>query len=487
MAVIQWGVPLALLAWFLWKARTNRLFLLGIPVLMVMRGSVFFQLMRPFWAPGRFDTDLHLMAWLTLVWAIIVFGRRRSAEGGGLRPFGAGRLLPEEIPLLFVAALMGVHILGVFATTGDLVQAVTAASGTIYLLVGYLFVRGIASRSTRAETLQFLVAVVVANTVAATMYVLHQGLHLPIYIGSEYYTTQFAGQEITRSFTFMPQFSLLALAFVLARREWNLKWLAVLGITLLAIMVSYTRALLIAAVVGIVVAVVAREFSKPDAGRFLRRMLAIVSSVVVVVLGLRIVRPVEFAYLVGRFNEFATANGASDIGNWQIRWRQFDAVYDFVAKNDAFLGLGYPEAGSNPIDAYLYRWSSDSTWVPIVYAFGLLGLALFGALLFGFAVRSLHLSLGPPEERRYLGLMFFTFIVLTVVMSFTRWTFTEPRLAAMGLWLLAFQAAEALRSDVAAVGELRATDLGNPRGVAGPPLVAAAGDDVVPARERGSR
>ena len=78
MAVIQWGVPLVLLAWFLWKARTNRLFLLGIPVLMVMRGSVFFQLMRPFWMPGRFGPALHLMVWLTLVWVIVVFSRRRS-------------------------------------------------------------------------------------------------------------------------------------------------------------------------------------------------------------------------------------------------------------------------------------------------------------------------------------------------------------------------------------------------------------------------
>ena len=294
MAVIQLGVPLVLLAWFLWKARTNRLFLLGIPVLMVMRGSVFFQLVRPFWMPGRFDMALHLMGWLTLVWVIVVFGRRRRGEGGDLGPFGVGRLLPEEIPLVLVGALMGVHIFGVFATTGDLVQAIQAASGTIYLLLGYLFVRGIASRATREETLQFLAAVVIANTVAATMYVLHQGFHLPVYLGSEYYTTVVAGQEITRTFAFMPQFSLLALAFVLARRHWDLKWLAVLGITLMAIMVSYTRALLIAAVVGIVVAVLVREFRKPDAGRLVRRVLTIALSVVVVAAGFSFVRPVEF-------------------------------------------------------------------------------------------------------------------------------------------------------------------------------------------------
>ncbi len=295
-----------------------------------------------------------------------------------------------------------------------------------------------------------------------------------------------AGQEITRTFSFMPQFSLLALAFVLARRQWDLKWLVVLGITLLAIMVSYTRALLIAAVVGVVVAVLVREFSKPDPGRFMRRLLTIALSVGAVVVGFRFTRPVEFAYLTGRFGDFA-ASGAGGVGNWQIRTGQFNAVYQFVARHDLLLGVGYPQAGSNPIEPYLYLWSSDSTWVPIAYAFGLLGLVLFGALLVGFAIRSLHLASRAPEERRYLGLMFFTFIVLTIVMSFTRWTFTEPRLAAMGLWFLAFLAAETLRPEEVAAGEDTVVAEGAPVDSAGTSRGAARGDDPVVMGEGGRR
>ena len=446
MLVVQWGVPLALLAWFLWKSRTNRLFLLGIPVLMVMRGSIFFQEMRPFWTPGRFGPSTHLMAWLALVWLAMVLSRRRSPEDAGLGAFGVGRILPEEMPLLLVAVLAGVHVAGVFSLTGDLRTAVEAASASVYLLVGYLLVRGIASRATREETLEFLAGVVIANTVAAALYVAHQGLHITIYQGPEYYSTVFGGSEITRTFAFMPQFSLLALGFVLARRQWDLKWLVVLAVTMLAIMVSYTRALLIAAVVGLVVAVVAREFSRPEAGRLVRRTLTIVASVAVVAVAFSLVRPVEFQYLAARFADFSTAGGVSDITNWDIRQHQFATVRAFVAETDFILGVGYPQAGSNPIDQYIYRWSSDSTWVPILYTFGLAGLVLFGAVLLGFGLRSLRLSLQPPESRRYLGLIFLITVVLTVVMSFTRWTFTEPRIAPMGLWLFAFVAAEAFRS-----------------------------------------
>jgi hypothetical protein len=49
MGLVRLALPAALALWFIWKARRNGLFLLGIPVLMVMKGSVFFQNLTPFW------------------------------------------------------------------------------------------------------------------------------------------------------------------------------------------------------------------------------------------------------------------------------------------------------------------------------------------------------------------------------------------------------------------------------------------------------
>jgi hypothetical protein len=66
-------------------------------------------------------------------------------------------------------------------------------------------------------------------------------------------------------------------------------------------------------------------------------------------------------------------------------------------------------------------------------------------LLAGFMARALRLSLKPPEARRELCLTFFITITLTVVMSFQMWTFMQPSIYPMGLWILAFVAAEALR------------------------------------------
>ena len=83
--------------------------------------------------------------------------------------------------------------------------------------------------------------------------------------------------------------------------------------------------------------------------------------------------------------------------------------------------------------------------------------------------------------------MVFTFIVLTVVMSFTRWTFTEPRIAAMGLWFLAFLTAETLRSQEVVAGETSVAEGSPPEGAAGTSRVAALGKEPVSMGEGGPR
>jgi hypothetical protein len=77
-----------------------------------------------------------------------------------------------------------------------------------------------------------------------------------------------------------------------------------------------------------------------------------------------------------------------------------------------------------------------------------ISVALFAVLLAAFMWRALMLSLRPPEERRELALAYLITIALTAIMSFQQWTFMEPRIYPMGLWILAFVAAEALRGDI---------------------------------------
>jgi hypothetical protein len=411
---------------------------------MVMGGSVFFENMKPFRVPGRFEPATLLMIWLAVVWIVTVARRSRLHEAPvGL--FGAGHVLPEELPLIGVAVCVGVGTLAAFTASGDLANAANLASGALYLVLGYLLLRGIASRATRAETQEFLAAVVIVNTLACALFILDQGLHVPIYQGQANITYSFAGQDITRATTFAPMFSLLALGFVLGKRRWTPPWLVVLAITLLAVLVSLTRTLLIAALVGLIIAILARELTRPDFSRVMRRTGAVILGAVALVFGFSRIAPAYWSVLLKRLGEFVSNKGAPQVSNWQIRVIHWGAVERVVAKSDLLFGLGFPQPGSNPVDSHIFLWSADMTWLPIMYMFGYLGLLLFGLLLAGFMARALRLSLRPPELRRELSLTYFITIALTVIMAFQMWTFMEPSVYPMGLLIFALVAAEALR------------------------------------------
>ena len=147
----------------------------------------------------------------------------------------------------------------------------------LYVFAGYFLLRGILCHAGRKETVDFLAAIVVVNAIAAGLYVLHQGLRLYIYAGAvEYQYIVFNGEILTRSFYFMPQYLPLAIAFCAAKRSWSLLWLGVLAVTLAAIWVSYTRALVLVAVVEIVVILAIRLLKRRDAWPAAKRALQIV-------------------------------------------------------------------------------------------------------------------------------------------------------------------------------------------------------------------
>jgi len=445
MGALRLAVPAALLLWFLWKARTNRLFLLGVPVLMLMGGSVFFENVKIFWKPGRFDSATLMMGWLVVAWMVTVLRRpREDDQQVGL--FGVGRILPEELPLIGLALLIALHTWGAFQGSGDLASAASLAAGTFYLVLGYLLVRGIASRATRAETQEFLAAVVIANTVACLLFILHQGLHLPIYLGQWNITYAIGGGDVSRATVFAPVLNLLALGFVLAKRRWTPGWMVVLAITMLAILVSLTRTLVVAAVLGLVLAIIARELSRPDFGRVARRITVIVVAAGLVVVAFSRFVPAYWHFLLRRLSEIGAASqGAGQVGNWHLRALHWAATQRVVEDHDILFGVGFAHPGTSTVNANFIHWTSDMTWLPIMYIFGYAGLVLVGLLLGGFMARSLWLSLNPPEERRELCLTYFITLALTVVMGFQMWTFMVPTGYPMGFWILALVAVEALR------------------------------------------
>jgi hypothetical protein len=442
--------PMACVAYFGWKSLTSRVFLLGIPFLQYLRQSVFFDEMRPFWLPGRLGIDWITLGWLVLVWLLCTDFILPRADRRARRPFG-GRFLPEEIVVVAIAVLVAVSIASAARRYGDLGSALHEAFGMVSMLIGYVLLRGILSQSSRAEVFAFMKALVVVNTAAAVLFIVHQGLHIHVYQAVEYFTTTFRGEVITRTFTFMPPLLFFSLAMSFALRRWS-KWVyIVVLISLVAIWLSYTRTMLAIAILMAVVPVVVRMIKGGQSVLVLRRSigtLIVVASVAAVLLAMF---PTQSRYFMSRIESAMSGTSVSETDSLTVRRLHFDKVFAHTATIDPVLGVGFASAAQDPGYLDMQTYSADSIWVRLVYTLGIMGLVLFAGLIAAFALRAAWMARSREVSTEYAGLVWLPYFVGMALGSFIGAGALDPTRWCLNLFPFAFLAAEAARSALLAV------------------------------------
>ena len=391
------------------------------------------------------------MLWLIAVWAICtgqLLPTRRRAGEARVPPFGP-RPLPEELLLVALAAVLGVSVLATAYRNADLSSAVGEASGVAFMLLGYLLVRGIVCHSERTEVMRFLQAIVVVSTVAAGLFVVHQGLHIQIYSAEEYFQTVFRGQVITRTFVFMSPLLIFGLAVSFAKRRWTLWTYVIIAVNLVAVWVSYTRTMLAMAAVVAGISILARLLKRGQETLAIRRALAVAAVVVAVAVTLVTMLPTESNYFVGRIQRAMEGGGVTSAESFALRNARLARTVETMARDDILLGRGFVTAAQDPMYQTMTEWSWDSAWIAVIYRMGLAGVVVFGALLVAYAVRAFWLFLRQdPWEEEY-GLLWFTFLVATAIGSFIGWGFMDQTRYPMNLWFLAFLAAGVVLPQVA--------------------------------------
>lgn len=442
-------LPSLLLLYFVWRSMRQRVFLLGLPVLMVMYYSVFFEGLTPFWMPSEWQPADKILLWLCVVWLIyfdlMLPWRRRTVRERRL--FGPRPSLPEEAVMVGFAAYV-LLVIGLTAVRHmDLGSALGEARPFIFVGVGYCLLRGILCHASRKDTLDLLAAIVVVNTIAAVLYILHQGLHIEnIYVGVvEHESLSFAGQRLTRSFYFMPQFLPLAIAFCIAKRKWGIWWLLVLVISLAAIWVSYTRALLIVALVEIVVMLGVLLLKRREASLAARRLLQVAAVVVVFVGAAFTLLPTESAYLVSRVSSTGSGAAALQDQNFQVRVNKERTALEWSGDNGPLLGAGFVSSAQDSRVSAIERMAPDALWIPLLYRLGLVGVAFAVALFAAFAWRATNLSLSGRDDAGLLPLVLFGVVIGVFLQGFVQWTILNPWQTPMALWFIALITAETCR------------------------------------------
>jgi len=338
---------------------------LGLPFLMNMYYSIFFDRLRPFWIawwPGEWVPADYMMLWLVATWAVyfdlMLPVHRRSVRARHL--LGPRLSGPEEFLLLGFAAYMVFKIGTTAIHYVDLGSAISEARVPLYVFLGYLLLRGILCHAGRADTVDFLAAILVVNTIAAGFYVLHQGLHLYIYQGAvEYQYIVVNGEILTRSFYFMPRYLLLAVAFCAAKGKWNLLWFGVLSVTLAAIWVTYTRSLILVALVQIGVIVTVGLLKRRDAWPAVKRFLQISMVTGVFVVAAFTLLPAQSTYLFSRLVETNSSGSPLQDNNLQVRGTWWRTTNEWLGHDNRLLGAGFPSSTQDPRVTEIARMAPD--------------------------------------------------------------------------------------------------------------------------------
>ena len=174
----------------------------------------------------------------------------------------------------------------------------------------------------------------------------------------------------------MPQLLALSLAFCFAKQKWGLFWTAALVTNLAALWVSYTRGLIIIAVVELVVVLGVRTLKAHQAGRAVRA-LTIGAIVLVVGTVAFVALPTESRYFLSRIAQTNESGAVTEDRNLQNRSRKMQRIYSAISAESVVLGQGYAASGQEATADDIYWMSADVVWVPVLYRLGLLGVAGF--------------------------------------------------------------------------------------------------------------
>jgi hypothetical protein len=448
MNTVRLVLPTVLLLYFLWRSLRQRVFLLGLPFLMDMYYSIFFEGLKPFWVPSQWMPADHMMFWLLVTWIVyfdlLLPGRRRSVRERHL--FGPRLSAPEEIVLVGFAAYMLFKVATTAVQYMDLGSAISQARIPLYVFAGYFLLRGILCHAGRKETVDFLAAIVVVNTIAAGLYVLHQGLHMYIYVGVvEYQHLVFNGEVLTRSFYFMPQLLPLAIAFCVAKRKWNAFWIGILLVTLAAVWVSYTRTLVLVALVEIAVVLAVRLLKQRDAWPAAKRVLQIVLVMAVFVGAAITLLPTQSAYLFSRIAGTGSRGSALEDNNLQVRLTWWRTTNEWIGSDNRLLGVGFPSPAQDARATRVAQMAADLVWVPTVWNLGMIGVVGLICLFVAFGWRAVSMSFAGSDDAALLSVVLLGVIVGVFLQGFVQWTIFDPWHTPTALWFFALLAAERCR------------------------------------------
>lgn len=432
-------LPYLLVGFFLFMANKKPLYLLGIPFLMFMSASIFFENAKPFRLPGSILNQLNII-WLVVLWAVAKI----------LSPnMNKRSLIQSNFTILDLGMIAGIiiSIAGFFTAYNEYYPITTEIPGEfvleISIFIAYFILKDWFSSNTREDVTNFLYTIVIVNSIAAFLFILHQGLHISLYTTEEYLTASVEGKEITRSFWFMPQFLPFSVIFLLVfKNKYGLIGMGLLGINFLAIFITYTVSAVVIATLMVILYFILTGLKNNQIGKAFKNILLYALAGLVGLFIMAKLLPANTTYLMSRFSDLSESSYTyKEPNTLEIRFMYTKEVLRKIDQYKMVFGMGpLTEIQSEGV-VEMKAATADMVWVGVIYRWGLVGLGIFVCLYLFTLFKSFIIFIKSESNLSNLALVLFLYTISQILESFVSWTFLSGHGITIGLWYFAVMTA----------------------------------------------
>lgn len=425
--------PYLLVLYFLFRGIKQPLFFLGIPFLMFMSESIFFDGVRVFKIPGSLSYGL-MFFWLILLrFVAIIFSKEDNKSDFTY----TNRFTAMDFCVLFLLIISFIGISTTFIKYDDLTDVVKEFIVLVSMFVCYFIIKNWTSRNSPEDLVDFLQSIVIINSITACLYIMHQGLHIGIYPSEEYSVDIVQGVEITRTFYFMPQFLPFSIAFLLIfKHKRPFVFYMLLIINVLAIFISYTRSFLINAIFIFVLYFIITGLKEGKISMVLRNIFVFTFLSVFGLVLISKLLPANTKFFMDRFSQLNETSATSDPNNIEFRFQMTGLIISSMDEDKKILGMG-------PVTENQVSWvremratTADMVWTGVIFRWGFVGLMIFIFLYFFSGTNAFIYFMKSEGVLSDLGLLFLLYIISQVIESFVSWTFMSGHGFATGLWYM---------------------------------------------------
>ena len=439
MGLIRHILPYLLVLFFLFKANKQPLFLLGIPFLMYMSNSIFFENAKPFQIPGSLYDQL-IFIWLIVVWLLskVFFDNKFRKQ----RINNRLNITDYSVTLLIIISILGLVsvIINYYPfITGILEEFWIEVS----LFIGYFIIKNWISSNKPEVVVSFLYSLVIVNSIASFFFILHQGLHFNVYIGEEYMSESFQGQEITRSFWFMPQFLLFSIAFLLVfTKKYSFVSISLLSVNLLALVITYTISSLIIAILVLIIYFLLNGLKNRRLATAVKNMIMYALLGITGVFIMSRFMPANTNFLMSRISEHTNSQYTEKEPNdLDVRFTNTANVISKIDRDKKLLGMGpATKVQAKKVDE-MQSNTADIAWSGVIFRWGFIGLALFLLIFIFSSFRAFNFFMKSEGIASDLALMLLLYIISQFIECFVSWTFLSAHGLAIGFWYFAILSA----------------------------------------------